>query len=93
MRAGLEARGHTVVSSGTLVSGLHGIVRNAPRGDGPPPPFSRHPGRGLWAGGADPRREGVARGSGAAASEAALGSDAVHDGDAARNGEAVRAGE
>ena len=65
LRPGLEARGHTVVSSGTLVSGLHAIVRNAPRGDGPPPPFARHPGRGLWAGGADPRREGVARGSGA----------------------------
>jgi len=66
LRPGLEARGHTVVSSGTLVSGLHAIVRNAPRGDGPPPPFARHPGRGLWAGGADPRREGVARGSAAA---------------------------
>jgi len=82
LRPGLEARGHTVVSSGTLVSGLHGIVRNARRDDGPPPPFARHPGRGLWAGGADPRREGVARGSEESrGSESARGNEAAHAGE------------
>jgi gamma-glutamyltranspeptidase/glutathione hydrolase len=94
LRPGLEARGHTVVPSGTLVSGLHGIVRNAPRGDGLPPPFARHPGRGLWAGGADPRREGVARGSESVrGSETAPTSEITGGSQTARGSETAGAGD
>ena len=64
--AGLEralaAKGHAVVIA-DINSGLQGIVFNGTRGNGQPGAFARAPGRGLWAGGADPRREGTARGS------------------------------
>jgi gamma-glutamyltranspeptidase/glutathione hydrolase len=59
----LQARGHAVVASEALTSGLHAIVFNGRHPDGRPGLFAHHPGAGRWAGGADPRREGVARGS------------------------------
>jgi gamma-glutamyltranspeptidase/glutathione hydrolase len=58
----LRKRGHRVVII-DLNSGLHGIVYNGTRANGRPGVFARHPGRGDWAAGADPRREGTARGS------------------------------
>ena len=65
-RAGLErelaARGHTVAIA-DINSGLQGIVFNGTRDDGRPGAFARAPGKGQWAGGADPRREGTAKGS------------------------------
>ena len=64
--AGLErelaARGHTVAIA-DINSGLQGIVFNGRRADGRPGAFARAPGKGKWAGGADPRREGTAKGS------------------------------
>ena len=64
--AGLErelaARGHTVAIA-DINSGLQGIVFNGTRADGRPGAFARAPGKGQWAGGADPRREGTAKGS------------------------------
>jgi gamma-glutamyltranspeptidase/glutathione hydrolase len=59
---GLEARGHKV-SVADINSGLQGIVFNGTRPSGEPGSFARAPGRGRWAGGADPRREGTARGN------------------------------
>ena len=57
---GLKRRGHEV-GIFELNSGIHAIVRN---GDGDTPGvFSRVPGAGRWAGAADPRREGDARGT------------------------------
>lgn len=61
MYRALAARGHTVQAM-PFTSGLHGVVFNGWRADGHPGPLARHPGAGQWAGGADPRREGVAAG-------------------------------
>ena len=58
----LERRGHTVRFM-DLTSGLHGIVFNGRREDGRGGLFAHDPGRGRWAGGADPRREGSAAGT------------------------------
>ncbi|HUU36463.1 MAG TPA: gamma-glutamyltransferase [Vicinamibacterales bacterium] len=60
LRQGLAARGHTI-SMVDINSGLQGIVFNGRRGTGPAP-FAHDPGKGRWAGGADPRREGTAKG-------------------------------
>ncbi len=60
LQQALAARGHTV-SMADINSGLQGIVFNGLRGASPAP-FARSPGRGRWAGGADPRREGTAKG-------------------------------
>ena len=60
LQPGLTARGHTVAIV-DINSGLQGIVFNGTR-DRAPAPFARDPGKGRWAGGADPRREGTARG-------------------------------
>jgi gamma-glutamyltranspeptidase / glutathione hydrolase len=64
--AGLEralaAKGHSVAIA-DINSGLQGIVFNGTRASGQPGAFARAPGKGQWAGGADPRREGTARGS------------------------------
>ena len=58
----LRARGHTVLTL-DVNSGLHGITFNGRRADGRAGSFARDPSRGDWAGGADPRREGAARGN------------------------------
>jgi gamma-glutamyltranspeptidase/glutathione hydrolase len=58
----LAAKGHSVVIA-DINSGLQGIVFNGTRDNGQPGAFARAPGKGQWAGGADPRREGTARGS------------------------------
>jgi gamma-glutamyltranspeptidase/glutathione hydrolase len=58
----LAAKGHTVVIA-DINSGLQGIVFNGTRGNGQSGAFARALGQGQWAGGADPRREGTARGS------------------------------
>ncbi|GAB4089013.1 gamma-glutamyltransferase [Hydrogenophaga soli] len=58
----LAARGHQPQATPAFTSGLHGIVFNGQRADGSWGLFARHPGQGTWAGGADPRREGVAAG-------------------------------
>ena len=58
----LRARGHTVLVL-DVNSGLHGITFNGRRADGRTGSFARDPSRGDWAGGADPRREGAARGN------------------------------
>ena len=58
----LERRGHEVRIM-ELTSGLHGIVFNGSRADGSRGVFAHHPGRGQWAGGADPRREGSVAGT------------------------------
>lgn len=60
LQQGLAARGHTVAVV-DINSGLQGIVFNGIRGANPAP-FARSPGKGRWAGGADPRREGTAKG-------------------------------
>lgn len=56
----LKARGHSPVVI-DINSGLQGIVFNGLR-EGKPALFSRDPAKGRWAGGADPRREGIAKG-------------------------------
>ena len=61
LQPGLTARGHTVAVV-DINSGLQGIVFNGLRGRAPAP-FARAPGKGKWAGGADPRREGTAKGT------------------------------
>ncbi len=61
LQAGLAARGHTVAVV-DINSGLQGIVFNGKRGTAPAP-FAKAPGKGKWAGGADPRREGTAKGT------------------------------
>jgi len=61
LQSDLEARGH-VVSVVDINSGLQGIVLNGVQASGATGAFARAPGRGRWAGGADPRREGTARG-------------------------------
>ncbi|MDD2544771.1 MAG: gamma-glutamyltransferase [Burkholderiaceae bacterium] len=63
IRAGLQARGHTVASTDTFTSGLHGVVFNGVRANGLPGLLARNPGAGTYAGGADPRREGTAQGN------------------------------
>lgn len=63
VRDGLRARGHTVVQTDSFTSGLHGVVFNGERADGTPGLFSRNPGAGTYAGGADPRREGAVQGN------------------------------
>ncbi len=60
LQTGLAARGHTVAVV-DINSGLQGIVFNGMRGQAPAP-FAKAPGKGRWAGGADPRREGTAKG-------------------------------
>jgi gamma-glutamyltranspeptidase/glutathione hydrolase len=61
LQAGLAARGHNVAVV-DINSGLQGIVFNGTRGTAPAP-FAKAPGKGTWAGGADPRREGTAKGT------------------------------
>jgi gamma-glutamyltranspeptidase/glutathione hydrolase len=61
LQPGLAARGHTVAIV-DINSGLQGIVFNGMRGK-TPAPFAKAPGKGTWAGGADPRREGTAKGT------------------------------
>jgi gamma-glutamyltranspeptidase/glutathione hydrolase len=61
LQPGLTARGHTVAVV-DINSGLQGIVFNGMRGTAPAP-FAKAPGKGQWAGGADPRREGTAKGT------------------------------
>jgi gamma-glutamyltranspeptidase/glutathione hydrolase len=62
LEADLKARGHTV-SIADINSGLHGIVFNGRRANGQAGTLARDPNAGTWAGGADPRREGVAKGN------------------------------
>ena len=63
LRAALAARGHTVAQTSAFASGLHGITFNGQRADGSAGLLARHPGAGVYAGGADPRREGTAQGN------------------------------
>ncbi|MCO5357457.1 gamma-glutamyltransferase [Acidovorax kalamii] len=63
IRDGLKARGHTVAQTDTFTSGLHGAVFNGLRSNGNAGLLSRNPGAGTYAGGADPRREGIAQGN------------------------------
>jgi gamma-glutamyltranspeptidase/glutathione hydrolase len=56
----LKVRGHNPAVI-DINSGLQGIVFNGLR-DGKPARFTLEPGKGRWAGGADPRREGIAKG-------------------------------
>ena len=62
VKAGLEARGHTV-SVADINSGVHGIVFNGYRSSTQAGSLARNPSAGTWAGGADPRREGTAKGN------------------------------
>lgn len=63
LRDGLRARGHTVAQTDSFTSGLHGVVFNGLRADGGAGLLARNPGAGTYAGGADPRREGIALGN------------------------------
>lgn len=63
LRNELTARGHTVAQSTAFASGLHGITFNGLRTDGSPGLLARNPAAGRYAGGADPRREGIAQGN------------------------------
>jgi len=63
IRDDLTARGHTVAQTTSFASGLHGVVFNGYRADNQPGLLSRNPVAGTWAGGADPRREGLALGN------------------------------
>ena len=63
LREALVALGHTVVQTTAFASGLHAITFNGQRADGTPGLLARHPGAGVYAGGADPRREGTAQGN------------------------------
>ena len=62
LEGALAGRGHTIAIA-DINSGLQGIVFNGTRANGQPGPLARATGKGRWAGGADPRREGTARGS------------------------------
>ena len=62
LQPGLAARGHTV-SVVDINSGLQGIVFNGMRGTSAGAVCAGSPGKGRWAGGADPRREGTAKGT------------------------------
>ncbi len=59
----LKTRGHAVAQTTSFTSGLHGIVYNGYRANGQTGLLSRNPAAGTWAGGADPRREGIALGN------------------------------
>lgn len=61
LQPALEAMGHKVRVR-ALTSGLHAVIFNGVRPEGVPGAFARGVRRSMWAGGADPRREGVARG-------------------------------
>lgn len=63
IRDGLKGRGHSVVQSESFTSGLHGLVFNGLRANGSAGLLARNPGAGTYAGGADPRREGIALGN------------------------------
>jgi gamma-glutamyltranspeptidase/glutathione hydrolase len=63
LRQALAVQGHQVQATPQFTSGLHGIVFNGQRANGTWGLFARHSGQGQWAGGADPRREGVAAGT------------------------------
>ena len=63
LRQALTAQGHQVLATPQFTSGSHGVVFNGQRADGSWGLFARHPGKGQWSGGADPRREGVAAGT------------------------------
>ncbi|MBX7229519.1 MAG: gamma-glutamyltransferase [Burkholderiaceae bacterium] len=58
---GLKAKGHTI-SIVDINSGLHGITFNGQRADGSVGAFAQAVDK-KWAGGADPRREGIAAGN------------------------------
>jgi gamma-glutamyltranspeptidase / glutathione hydrolase len=60
--AELKLRGHTVAIA-DINSGVHGIIFNGIRPEGFAGSLSRSPYSGTWAGGADPRREGTAKGN------------------------------
>ncbi len=63
LREGLKSRGHAVAVTESFTSGLHGVVFNGVRANGQPGLLARNPGAGTYAGGADPRREGIALGN------------------------------
>jgi gamma-glutamyltranspeptidase/glutathione hydrolase len=63
LQPALEARGHVVQATPAFTSGLHGIVVNRRRVDGQPGLLAGNAAAGALAGGADPRREGVAHGN------------------------------
>ena len=60
MHQALAMLGHEPQVTAGFTSGLHGLVFNGVRADGRLGLLARHPGKGNWAGGADPRREGQA---------------------------------
>jgi gamma-glutamyltranspeptidase / glutathione hydrolase len=63
VEAELKARGHTV-SILDINSGVHGLVFSGVRqSDNSVGLLTRNPNVGMWAGGADPRREGTAKGN------------------------------
>jgi gamma-glutamyltranspeptidase / glutathione hydrolase len=63
VEAELKARGHTV-SILDINSGVHGLVFSGIRqSDSTVGLLTRNPNAGTWAGGADPRREGTAKGN------------------------------
>jgi gamma-glutamyltranspeptidase/glutathione hydrolase len=61
LQPALEQMGHKVRVR-SLTSGIHAVVFNGIRSDGTRGAFAHGTRRSQWAGGADPRREGVARG-------------------------------
>lgn len=63
IRDGLKARGHVMAQTDSFASGLHGVVFNGHRANGTLGLFARNPTAGAYAGGADPRREGIAQGN------------------------------
>ena len=52
-----------MAQSTAFASGLHGVTFNGLRSDGNAGLLARNPGAGVYAGGADPRREGIAKGN------------------------------
>ena len=64
MREALALWGHEPQVTTGFTSGLHGLVFNGVGADGGAGLLARHLGKGNWAGGADPRREGQALGAG-----------------------------
>lgn len=61
LEAGLKAKGHSIAVT-DINSGLHGITFNGRRADGSYGMFAQAVDK-KWAGGADPRREGIAAGN------------------------------